>query len=137
MTLAQATTQPCPNLWTPNEVLTLLGFISTVFIGAVVTAIVKVIDAQKNAKVAVIQATAAGAKADANTTALAGLQTQVTQVALNTPPANTAHAATRSPVVPTTFADAQLRAAADPDCPPQDVTTTTTTTTTTPPATEG
>jgi hypothetical protein len=115
MILAQATTQPCPNLWTPNEVLTLLGFISTVFIGAVVTAIVKVIDAQKNAKVAVIQATAAGAKADANTTALAGLQTQVTQVALNTPPAT--HSAKRSPVVPATFADAQLRAAAEPDCP--------------------
>jgi hypothetical protein len=113
MFLAQATTQPCPNLWTPSEVLTLLGFISTVFLGAVVADIVKVTEAVKNARIAVIQATAAGAKADANTTALAGLQHQVTQVALNTPPAPPA----RSPVVPTTFADAQLRASADPDCP--------------------
>jgi hypothetical protein len=114
MFLAQATTQPCPNLWTPSEVLTLLGFISTVFLGAVIAAIVKVTEAVKNARIAVIQATAAGAKADANTTALAGLQHQVTQVALNTPPAG---GPARSPVVPTTFADAQLRASADPDCP--------------------
>jgi hypothetical protein len=98
--LAQATTQPCPNLWTPSEVLTLLGFISTVFLGAVVTAIVKVTEAVKNARIAVIQATAAGAKADANTTALAGLQHQVTQVALNTPPAPPARSHVRRRATP-------------------------------------
>lgn len=110
------TTNPCPNLWTPGEVITLISVISSVFVGAVVAGIIKVIEANKNAKLAIIAASAASGKVDANTHQLNGLQQQVTQVALNTPPA--AAAAPRSPVVPTTFADAQLRAAAaDPDCP--------------------
>jgi hypothetical protein len=82
MFLAQATTQPCPNLWTPSEVLTLLGFISTVFLGAVVTAIVKITEAVKNAKVAVIEAAKATGTSKANSDAIIGLQHQVTTVAL-------------------------------------------------------
>jgi hypothetical protein len=132
--LAQAT-QPCPNLWTPNEVITLITVISTVFVGAVVGGWLKVIDAQKNAKLAIIAAAKATGKAEANSDAIIGLQHQVTSVALATSPAVVPAPAARSPVVPATFADAQLRAAANPDdCPPQDVTTTTTTTTTSPPA---
>jgi hypothetical protein len=118
MILAQATTQPCPNLWTPGEVVTLVSVISTVFVGAVAAAIVKVIEASKNSKLAVIAATAATAKVDNNTHQINGLQQQITQVALNTPPAAAAAPpAPRSPVVPATFTDAQIRAAGEPDCP--------------------
>jgi hypothetical protein len=132
MLLAQ-TTQPCPNLWTPGEVIALMSAFSTLVLGGFFAGWLKVIDAQKNSKLAIIAAAKATGKSEANSDAIIGLQHQVTSVALATAPPS----APRSPVVPATFADAQLRAAADPDCPPQDVTTTTTTTTTTPPATEG
>jgi hypothetical protein len=113
MTLLSQATQPCNNLWTPGEVVTLVTVISTVFVGAIVTGVVKIIEAARNAKLAVIAAAKADGKAEANITALAGLQHQVTQVALSTTPP----AAQRSPVVPATFTDAQINAAAAPDCP--------------------
>jgi hypothetical protein len=133
--LLSQTTQPCPNLWTPGEVIALMSAFSTLVVGGFFAGWRSIIALKRDAALAVIAASKADGKADANATALGVLQHQVTQVALNTPPPQAA--SPRSPVVPATFADAQLRAAADPDCPPQDVTTTTTTTTTTPPATEG
>jgi hypothetical protein len=116
ITLAQAATQPCQTAWTPGEVAMLMSVFSSVVIAGIAGGIVKVIEAARNAKVAVLAATTAKANTEANARQIDGLQTQVTQVALNTLPA-TSHA--RSPVVPTTFADAQLRAAADSPPPPQ------------------
>lgn len=117
--LAQAAaTQPCQGTWTPGEVAMLMTVFSSVVIAGIVGGIIKVIEASKNARLAVIAATSASAQANANARQLTGLQQQVTQVALNTP-TTASPASVRSPIVPTTFADAQLRAAADdPDDPP-------------------
>lgn len=94
--------------------MTLMSVFSTVVIAGIVGGIVKVIEAAKNAKLAVIAATKADTKADANAQQLTGLQHQVTQVALNAAPA--AVAGTRP--LPVTFEAAQLgQPPAAPDAP--------------------
>jgi hypothetical protein len=113
--LAQAATQPCQSAWTPGEVAMLMSVFSSVVIAGIVGGIIKVIEAGKNARLAVLAATQAKATSEHNTNQLNGLQAQVTQVALNAaPPA----ALSRAPVVPASLTDAQIRAAGEPDPPP-------------------
>jgi hypothetical protein len=80
-------TTQAANLWTPGEVAMLITTISTVFLSALTVAILKVIEAAKNARVAVIEASKATAQAQANSQQMNGLQQQVSAVALSqTPP---------------------------------------------------
>jgi hypothetical protein len=91
------------NLWTPGEVAMLITTISTVFVSALTVAILKVIEAAKNARVAVIEASKATAQAQANSQQMTGLQQQVSAVALNqAPPVAVVPVAapTPSPVLP-------------------------------------
>lgn len=107
------TTQPTTSgvAWTPADVMTLMGLVSGVFLSGVGLLIVKVIDALKNAKIAIIAAEAAReASQRASTTAsenkgqtdqlakqVSGMQSQLTAVAMQTPPAPV------SPIPPVTF----------------------------------
>lgn len=91
------------NLWTPTEVMALITLISTVFLAALGATIVQVINAAKNARLAIIAANAAAALATENkgqtnqlSRQMDGLQTQVTAVAMQTPPPT-------SPVTPVEF----------------------------------
>jgi hypothetical protein len=114
MFLAQATTQTCQSLWTPGEVVTLMTVFGSVVIGGFFAGWRSIIALKRDAALAIIAANKAQTTSEHNERRMDGVQQQLTQVALNTP----APTAPRSPVVPATFADAQLRAAAEPDCPP-------------------
>jgi hypothetical protein len=105
MFLAQATTQPAANLWTPGEVSMLITVFGSVVIGGFFAGWRMIIEANTRSKLAILAAQSAGkdavaasTKADANATALGVLHNQVTAVALSTPPS----------VSPVTFEQAEM-----------------------------
>jgi hypothetical protein len=117
MFLAQATTQPAANLWTPGEVAMLMSLFGSVVLGGFFAGWRSIIALKRDAALAIIAAQAAQVKAaeakttsDHNSQQMRDVRGELFKVALASPPRP-------SPVVPTTFADAQLRASADPDCP--------------------
>lgn len=91
MTLAAATTQP---VWTPNDVIMLITVISSVFVVAIVGGIIQIINANKAARIAIIEASRQAGRSEGRmdqiTTQVQGLQSQVTSVAASqTPPTQT------------------------------------------------
>lgn len=82
-----ATTQP---VWTPSDVIMLVTVISSVFVVAVVGGIIQIINAQKAARIAIIEASRIQGRTEGRmeqiSTQVQGLQTQVTNVAASQTP---------------------------------------------------